>query len=291
VSSAASHADAVVVGGTIQQIPATGFEFAAGGLRTILLPPGEVDVVFEMAAHTIDVNLNPGRNFHCWNSDKLLRHDMLADSFAVAPAGSTLKLKMVNSEDGLLIELDPDRLCDLADELFTGRPIDWRVIDYEPDPHIALLGRLALAEIRRPCAGPAYIEALSVAISARALVRGAGMRMKPIATRGNDQRIARAIEYAEAHLGDPIGLAEMAAAACLSVFHFSRCFRAVTGVAPHAWLMKRRVERAQAMLATSKFPLAEVAYACGFASQSHFTSVFKGRVGVTPGTYRRGCQL
>ncbi len=282
--------EAISSGGVVHAMPQTGFEFAAAGLRTIMLPPGPVDVIYRMSAHTIDVNLNPGRNLHCWNSDRLVRHEMPADSVAVAPAGSTLRLQMVNSEDGLLIELEPDRLTDLAAELLGNERIDWRVIDYEPDPYLALLGRLAIAEIRRPFAGPAYIEGLSVAIAARALARVAGLRMRLPSTLGNERRIRRAMEFAETQLQERIGLSEMAGAAGMSVFHFSRCFRDLVGLAPHAWLMKRRVERARAMLVSNKASLAEVAHACGFASQSHFTAAFRSRVGVTPGAYRRRVQ-
>jgi len=289
VTSAAPPPAAINSGSVVHLTPQTGYEFLGSGLRTIMLPPGPVDVVFAMSAHTIDVNLNPGSNRHCWNSDRMRHHEMAADTIAVAPAGSTLKLQMVNSEDGLLIELDPDRLEELAGELLAERTPDWRVIDYEPDPKAAMLARLAIAEIKRPWAGPAYVEALSVAIAARALMRGAGVQMRVAGERGDDLRIARAIDFAEAHLGEPIGLSDMAAAACLSVFHFSRCFRALVGLAPHSWLMQRRIERAQTMLATGRMPLAEVAYACGFASQSHFTSVFRARVGITPGAYRRDC--
>jgi AraC family transcriptional regulator len=145
--------------------------------------------------------------------------------------------------------------------------------------------------MKQPWAGPIYVEALSVAIAARSLVRGAGVQFRPAVTRGNSARIAKAIEYAESNLDTSIGLADMAAAACLSVFHFSRCFREVVGLAPHAWLMRRRIERAQSLLASTGAPLAEVAYSCGFSSQSHFTSAFRSRVGVTPGAYRRSRQL
>jgi len=100
------------------------------------------------------------------------------------------------------------------------------------------------------------------------------------------QRLARARAFVEAHIADDIGVADMAAATELSVFHFARCFKRETGVAPHHYLMSARVERAKAMLAETSLTLGEIARACGFAGQSHFTTAFGRHTGVTPGAWR-----
>jgi len=54
---------------------------------------------------------------------------------------------------------------------------------------------------------------------------------------------------------------------------------------PHRWLLTRRIERAKTLLKGS-LPLVEVASTCGFVDQSHFTKVFRGLEGVTPGAWR-----
>ncbi|MEF3129654.1 AraC family transcriptional regulator [Rhizobium leguminosarum] len=66
-----------------------------------------------------------------------------------------------------------------------------------------------------------------------------------------------------------------------------RAFRETTGMTPYQWVLRERIDRARNLLRTSKTPLAEVAIACGFADQSHFTRVFAGIVGTTPGNWRR----
>jgi AraC-like DNA-binding protein len=58
-------------------------------------------------------------------------------------------------------------------------------------------------------------------------------------------------------------------------------------VTPHAYLTGRRIAAAKGLL-DGNVPLSEVALACGFYDQSHFTRSFKGCTGVTPGQYRRG---
>jgi AraC-like DNA-binding protein len=96
----------------------------------------------------------------------------------------------------------------------------------------------------------------------------------------------RAKEMLAADLADATRLAEVAAACGLSSDHFSRAFRRSTGLPPHAWLLQARVERAMTLLTQRRQPLSEIALACGFVDQSHFTRVFAGRVGATPGAWR-----
>jgi AraC family transcriptional regulator len=82
-------------------------------------------------------------------------------------------------------------------------------------------------------------------------------------------------------------LHEIASVCGLSVSHFSRAFRRTTGISPHAWLLRMRVEAAKAMLRRRDASLSMIALACGFADQSHFTRVFTRRVGLSPGAWRK----
>jgi AraC-like DNA-binding protein len=59
------------------------------------------------------------------------------------------------------------------------------------------------------------------------------------------------------------------------------------GVAPHRWLINRRVELAKDLLRDRETSLSEIALRCGFADQSHFTRVFTRWAGVSPGAWRR----
>jgi len=72
-----------------------------------------------------------------------------------------------------------------------------------------------------------------------------------------------------------------------SIGHFSRAFKASTGVPPHQWLMLERVAMAEGLLAKSSTPLVHVAGMCGFADQSHFCRVFTRFKGCSPGVWRR----
>jgi AraC-like DNA-binding protein len=97
----------------------------------------------------------------------------------------------------------------------------------------------------------------------------------------------RAKEMLLSDLAGDIALADIAATCGLSAGQFARAFRRSTGLPPHAWLNKARVDRAMMLLRRRRQSLAEIALECGFADQSHFTRVFVRRVGLTPGAWRR----
>jgi len=96
----------------------------------------------------------------------------------------------------------------------------------------------------------------------------------------------RVREYVEAHLSESMDLAELAAVAGLSVYHFAREFKHSAGITPHAYLVRRRVERAQDMLARTDLSLSEIAFAAGFSDQSHLTRHFRHMLGTTPREFR-----
>lgn len=99
-------------------------------------------------------------------------------------------------------------------------------------------------------------------------------------------RLRRVLEYMEAHLGEVISLRDLASQACLSPYHFSPLFYEATGLPPHRYVVTRRIQAAQAQLASGKSSLAEVALDSGFGSQANFSRTFRKVTGLTPGQYR-----
>lgn len=103
-------------------------------------------------------------------------------------------------------------------------------------------------------------------------------------------RLARVIEFIEQRLDGEISLSDLAAVAGLSPFHFSRVFKLSTGETPYHYLSSRRLNRARQLLSKRELPLAEIALACEFSSQSHFTAAFTKFMGVSPGRFRKMSQ-
>jgi len=97
----------------------------------------------------------------------------------------------------------------------------------------------------------------------------------------------RAKEIIEANLNGEVPLSQLARECGLSTSHFSRAFKDTVGIPPHQWLLHRRIEAAMRLLRNRQFSLPEVALACGFSDQSHFTRVFTRLSGTSPGVWRR----
>jgi AraC family transcriptional regulator len=100
-------------------------------------------------------------------------------------------------------------------------------------------------------------------------------------------QLRRIVEYLDAHLPKRIDLAHLAALAGLSQSHFSRAFKASTGMAPYRWQLDARIRRAQALLIDTRASLDQVAEATGFADAVHFGRTFRKLTGATPAAWRR----
>jgi AraC-like DNA-binding protein len=154
------------------------------------------------------------------------------------------------------------------------------------DPVIERLARALIhAETLGGIFGQSYADGINLAITAQ-LFGGrsdaANARVSGLAK----WRLKRAIDFMMENLAEPIGLAEIATAAGLSRMHFAAQFRVTTGLPPHDYIQRRRIERAQELLANSDLPLVEIGLDVGFKNQSHFTTVFSRLVGQTPNVWR-----
>jgi AraC family transcriptional regulator len=100
-------------------------------------------------------------------------------------------------------------------------------------------------------------------------------------------QLRRVYEFIEERPTPNPSIAELAQECGISESHFARAFRRTVGMAPHEWLIKRRIAKAKELMIANDMSLAEVALACSFVDQSHFTSVFSRHEGKCPGIWRR----
>lgn len=97
----------------------------------------------------------------------------------------------------------------------------------------------------------------------------------------------RAKALLEDGLANEVSLEAVANACDLPLSQFNRAFQRTTGLSPTRWQRALRVERAKELLFSSRLSLAQIAYECGFADQSHFTRAFAAATGASPGAWRR----
>lgn len=97
--------------------------------------------------------------------------------------------------------------------------------------------------------------------------------------------IEKALQYIHENLTESLTLQKMADIMSLSPVYFHNCFQTAVGKTLREYVEEQRIRRAADLLITTEMTLTEIAYRCGFSSQSYFSFVFKRRMGITPRQY------
>ncbi|GAC1558154.1 MAG: AraC family transcriptional regulator [Beijerinckiaceae bacterium] len=188
--------------------------------------------------------------------------------------------------------LSPSAVADVAADVYERDIKDVELFDVlkAEDAVLANLSAMLIHEANeRGLGGRLYVEALTNQACIHILRKYANVTFrKPIALGGFSPAQARLVKsYIEENLERSISLAELAGAVGLSVFHFTRKFRAEFGCPPHSYLIQRRLEHAKRQLCRKDMPLKLVAASSGFSDQSHMTRLFRRLLNLTPTEYRR----
>jgi AraC family transcriptional regulator len=203
------------------------------------------------------------------------------------PAGVAIRTVMSESTV-LAVMQSPQTYDDLAAEMTGARRIDLDPLWSIDDPVLERLARLMQREIADTFGDDLLMPVLSRAIAVQIARYFAGPRAR-LAETGKlaVPRVGRVLDYIDAHLGDRLSLDAIADIACLSPFHFTRCFKYTVGSSLHQYVIRRRIRRARELIALSRLSLAEIAVSVGFDSQAALTSRFTREMGIAPGAYRR----
>lgn len=227
--------------------------------------------------------------------DRLRQHTRVEPgTIWFCPVG-VLEEDIVVSEwhDALHVFLPPERFAQLSDERggAASRPEAVPYLGGIYHERIRRIGRDLLGQIHRPgAAGSVLIDTLSLELTACVVDNFSGDARRPRSERErrfDSKRLRRVLDYMTAHLDEDISLDDLADAACFSSFHFIRVFSDTMGMPPHRYLSRLRLEHAKTLLSTGVTPIAQIAFACCFSSQSNFTRAFHRATGLTPQSFRQ----
>lgn len=217
-------------------------------------------------------------------------HDFAENSIYVRDLSEAYKADLNTPFDFLLFEISQTSLIRFADEAELAGVNTLSAETASKDIVLANLARALIPALERPEeANALFVDQMTTAIGTYLVQRYGG---RPNAAPGRAGNLSRSHEdLAKSilleNLEGDISISDVAQACNLSRGYFIRAFRETMGMTPYQWLLSERINRAKALLRASNAPLAEVAIACGFADQSHFTRVFSTIVGATPGNWRR----
>ncbi|MBN6038217.1 helix-turn-helix domain-containing protein [Amycolatopsis sp. 195334CR] len=165
-----------------------------------------------------------------------------------------------------------------VEQVAEGRTPDFPALTADP-----LVEQLVRALPPAAGAGDLYAESAAAFLVTHLLTGGRHERLPG----PEHAAVRRAVAEMRERLAEPLTVAEIAAEAHLSVYHFIRVFRDATGETPHRFLTRLRIERARRLLSGTDLTVAQIADRCGFASPGALSTAFLGQVGVRPSVYRK----
>ena len=112
-------------------------------------------------------------------------------------------------------------------------------------------------------------------------------RSSPVSNPTNSSAVIKAVEYIKGNLAGDLSLEAVSAHISLSPIHFHNTFKVAVGKTLHEFVEEQRLKEAINLLVTSNMTLSEIAYSCGFSSQSYFSFAFKRKMKTTPRNYTR----
>jgi AraC family transcriptional regulator len=147
---------------------------------------------------------------------------------------------------------------------------------------------IALAAAAAEGGAGVALDELAILMAERAIRVSSGTHEATVAPSANDERrISRTLRHIEDNAAEALDLEALAAVACMSKYHFLRCFRRIVGVTPHQFLLRVRLHRAAVALKSGTAPISTIAFDCGFGDLSTFNAQFRAAFGAAPQAFRR----
>lgn len=193
------------------------------------------------------------------------------------------RFAMLSITTEAIAKLDPDRVNSDSLELIP------TFAKSKPDPLIYGIGMAIKNHLASNATDEGlYIESLTNALSAHLLQYYCSRRVSFKEYSGGlaTEKLKQAVEYVNDNLDRTIRLEELARELDISQYYFSHLFRNSMGVSPYHYIIQQRIAKTARLLVTTKMPIADIALACGFSSQSQMTRHFRKLIGTTPKKYR-----
>ena len=213
------------------------------------------------------------------------REQVLQGDVVIVPANTWHRTSWNRAGGAIVLGLEPKEFTRTIDETIERDRIELIPHFATPDPLVHQIG-LALKRALENSgnASRLYAETMTTALMVHLLQYYSAQQLTiPTYTGGLSKlKLQQVVDYIHAHLDRDLSLKELAAIVQMSAHYFSQLFKQSTGITPHQYVIRCRIERAKELLMQGKLTIADVAKVVGFVDQSHFHRHFKRLIGITP---------
>lgn len=220
--------------------------------------------------------------------DRLRSYDRRPYEYIVAPANFPLRGESSSAPEVLAFVFDFDAMkADIAAALQVSEGVlEPRVIIGDPKPFTTEMAQRIRRHMLTETLSQDYLQSLCFLLIVEMMRLPPEQRATGRGTKLDEDVLGAVVTYIDANLESDLTIESLAALSGVATHHFARAFKRKVGEPPHHYVMGRRIEAARRLLRTSDRPIAEIAYATGFSSQSHMTTAFKRALGLTPAQCR-----
>lgn len=238
------------------------------------------------AKHFVSISTHP-EPFHSERrlDGRLQIENRANGEVAIVPANVRHQCFWNQQVESILISIDRDRLTQVAHDLIDPDAVELMPQFARPDPLIHQLGVSLKAELEiSAITSRLYADSITTLLCVHLLQHYCVRKPLSSDASGGLPKLKRqqVIDYIHTHLDRNLSLDELAAVVQISPHHFSRLFKQSTGLSPHQFVIRRRVEWAKQLLLQGGFTVTEIAAMVGFYDQSHFAHHFRRLMGVAP---------
>ncbi|MGG6263434.1 helix-turn-helix domain-containing protein [Leptolyngbya sp. AN03gr2] len=238
-----------------------------------------------LVQHILSINIGADRKIERVIDGQFQQEQFLSGNVAIYPAEVNYSLRWEKESEFLLLGIAPNWLSQIAIELSVPETVELMPLLSIHDPLIQNLALTLKAELDSPqMGGKLLVESIGQTLAIHLLRNYSSHRTQELPTYHGlpKYKLQQAIDYIHDFLDRELSLADLGAVVQMSPFHFAHLFKESTGLAPHQFVIRCRVERAKELLLQSSLSIADIAAEVGFANQSHLTRHFKRIVGLTP---------
>ena len=251
----------------------------------------DLDTRVECPEQVVAVHVAGNVTVHQTRGGCTCSHTMRPGDVTLTPPGPPVRWSQAGLSVVILVRLSAEYVRTIAGDDHAMDPDQFEVqpMFARPDARIDRLANALLAGLElEGMDSHTHADRVACALTMHLLRRYT--RMSAVdrwpKARLSSHNLRRAVQFIEDNIGRPLTLASIARVVSLSPGHFAHAFRQATGVAPHRFLVERRVERAKALLRHSDLPISEIADRIGCSSNSHFSVLFHRVTGITPREFR-----